>query len=141
MFDIPEAVTAGSNLIGKIIDKIAPDADEAMKEKMALAMQELQGQNAQMLAQLQVDNTEASNPHWFVAGWRPFIGWVGGLGIAYQVLLSPLFNGVLLMLGKSGAFPVVDTNLLQTIVGGMLGLGLARSFEKVKGVASTGISK
>lgn len=141
MFGIDDAIAAGSALITKIADKIAPDADEEMKGKLAMAMQELQDQNAVILKQLDVNNTEAANPHWFVAGWRPFVGWVCGLGIAYQVVFSPLANGLMLMLGFAGLFPPVDTSLLQTLIGGMLGLGVARSYDKSKGVDTAGLAK
>lgn len=141
MFGIDDAIAAGANLITKILDKVAPDADEAEKDKLTLALTEMQNEYATTLKQIDVDNTEATNPHWFVAGWRPFVGWVCGFGIAYQVVFSPLANGFMLMLGFAGLFPPVDTSLLQTLIGGMLGLGLARSYDKSKGVDTSGLSK
>ena len=98
MFGIDDAIAAGANLITKILDKVAPDADEAEKDKLTLALTEMQNEYAVTLRQIDVDNTEAANPHWFVAGWRPFIGWVSGLGIGYQVLLSPILNGIWVLL-------------------------------------------
>jgi len=141
MFGIDDAIAAGANLVTKILDKVAPDADEEMKAKMTLALTEMQNEYAATLKQIDVDNTEAANPHWFVAGWRPFIGWVSGLGIGYQVLLSPIMNGILGAFGIPAPFPLVDTSLLQTLIGGMLGLGLARSYDKAKGVDTTGLTK
>jgi hypothetical protein len=32
---------------------------------------------------------EAAHPSIFVAGWRPFIGWVGGVALAYQFIKYP----------------------------------------------------
>ena len=141
MFGIDDAISAGANLITKILDKVAPDADEELKNKLTLALTEMQNEYAVTLKQLDVNNTEASNPHWFVAGWRPFIGWVCGLGIGYQVLLSPILNGVLMVVGVPSAFPLVDTSLLQTLIGGMLGLGVARSYEKGKGVQTSNLTR
>jgi hypothetical protein len=141
MFGIDDAISAGANLITKILDKVAPDADEDLKNKLTLALTEMQNEYAVTLKQLDVNNTEASNPHWFVAGWRPFIGWVCGLGIGYQVLLSPILNGVLMVVGVPSAFPLVDTSLLQTLIGGMLGLGVARSYEKGKGVQTSNLTR
>jgi len=141
MFGIDDAIAAGANLITKILDKVAPDADEAEKNKLTLALTEMQNEYAATLKQIDVDNTEAANPHWFVAGWRPFIGWVSGLGIGYQVLLSPILNGILGTFGIPAPFPLVDTSLLQTLIGGMLGLGLARSYDKSKGIDTTGLTK
>lgn len=141
VFGIDDAIAAGSALITKILDKVAPDADEAMKDKLTLALQEMQSEYSVTLKQLEVNISEASNPHWFVAGWRPFVGWVCGLGIGYQVLLSPILNGVLGAFGVPAPFPLVDTSLLQTLIGGMLGLGVARSYDKAKGVDTSALSK
>ncbi len=40
--------------------------------------------------QLAINSNEAKHTSMFVAGWRPFIGWIGGLALAYQFLLYPL---------------------------------------------------
>lgn len=72
----------------------------------------------------------------FVAGWRPFMGWVGGLGLGYELVFKPIVNGILLIFGSTVGFPGIDISLLQTVVGGVLGLGLARSYDKVKGVGT-----
>lgn len=141
MFGIDDAISAGANLITKILDKVAPDADEEIKSKLTLALTEMQNEYAMTLKQIDVNIAEANNPHWFVAGWRPFIGWVCGLGIGYQVLISPVLNGILASFGVPSPFPLVDTALLQTLIGGMLGLGVARSYEKGKGVDTAGLSK
>lgn len=97
-------------------------AEETLKNNLKIKLTEMQN----------------VNPHWFVAGWRPFIGWVCGLGIAYQVLLAPVLNGLLMAFGVTSAFPLVDTALLQSLIGGMLGLGVARSYEKSKNVETKG---
>jgi hypothetical protein len=34
---------------------------------------------------------EAQHRTLFVAGWRPFIGWVSGLALVYTFLIQPLF--------------------------------------------------
>lgn len=133
MFDIPAAVEAGSNLISKILDKVAPDADLEVKGKITQALTELQKEYEVQLSQLAVNSKEAEHPSVFVAGWRPFIGWIGGLGIGYEILFKPIINGILAIFGFPAYFIGVDITLLQSIVGGMLGLGLARSWDKNNG--------
>jgi hypothetical protein len=141
MFDIPSAIEAGSNLISKILDKVAPDADLAERNRMTLALTEMQNEYNSVLAQVNVNNTEASSSSVFVAGWRPFIGWVGGSGLAYQVVLMPVVNGMLLVFGYPAVFPGIDINLLQTLIGGMLGLGIARSWDKSNGAETKRVGK
>lgn len=134
MFGIDDAVTAGSNLIKTIIDKIAPDADIEVKGKIESALKEMQNTHDEELAQLEINKTEAQHPSLFVAGWRPFIGWVGGLGLGYELVFKPILNGTLMFFGVVSPFPGIDINLLQTMIGGLLGLGLARSYEKSNSV-------
>lgn len=130
MFLIDDAIAQGSNLIKTIIDKIAPDADIEVKGKMEQAMFELQREHIGQMAQIEVNKVEAAHPSMFVAGWRPFIGWVGGSGLAYELVFRPLMNGVLTLFGIVTGFPGLDIGLLQTLIGGILGLGLARSYDK-----------
>jgi len=65
----------------------------------------------------------------FVAGWRPFIGWISGLALAYQYLIRPFMAAFL----PQYTFPGLDENLWQLMTG-MLGLGAYRTFEKYQGV-------
>jgi len=36
-------------------------------------------------AQTDIDMAEAQHPNVFVAGWRPFVGWVCGFSLGYTV--------------------------------------------------------
>jgi hypothetical protein len=141
MFGIDDAIAAGSKLIDDIVTRIWPDATEVEKAKLAQLSSQIQNEYNLVLAQLKVNEIEAANPHVFVAGWRPFIGWIGGLGLGYELLFKPIVNGLLLVFGMNPFFPGVDINLLQTVVGGILGLGLARTWEKTKDVATSQIGK
>lgn len=130
MFDIPSAVEAVSNMISKIVDKVAPNADLEVKGKIEQALQEMQKEYEVQLSQVTVNLEESKSSSVFVAGWRPFLGWIGGLGIGYEVLLMPIGNAIAAMFGVPPVFIGVDITLLQSIVGGMLGLGIARSWDK-----------
>jgi hypothetical protein len=85
-----------------------------------------------IIAQLEVNAKEAASPHMFVAGWRPFVGWCSGLGFLYATIGQPILAWFALMNGTVEP-PVIDSDLLLTVLGGMLGLGTLRTFEKVKG--------
>lgn len=125
--------TAGFDLVKTALDKFFPDADEEMKQKFAQANLEIQNQYNQVLQQLQINQVEAAHPSIFVAGWRPAIGWAGASGITYQVLLMPIGNAICGMFGVPPVFVTIDISLLQTLIGGMLGLTAARSWDKANG--------
>lgn len=87
--------------------------------------------------QTAVNEAEAQHHSIFVAGWRPFIGWVGGLGLAFQFVIRPLLQWGMIVGGVGEdvpELPRLDLTDLITILGGMLGLGTLRTREKEKGV-------
>lgn len=89
------------------------------------------------LGQIDVDKEESKSKFLFVAGWRPYIGWICGTAIGYQFLLRPICNGlVALFHGPSGAFPALEIQDLVAIVVTMLGHSALRSYDKKNGVAA-----
>jgi hypothetical protein len=85
------------------------------------------------LAQIGVNTEEAKSINVFIAGWRPFVGWVCGAGLAYVSLIEPVARFVAKVgFAYTGAFPVIDTTLTMQVLIGMLGLAAARSTEKIK---------
>ena len=76
---------------------------------------------------LEVNKVEAAHKSLFVAGWRPFVGWICGIGLLYNVLIAQV-------LGIWFEVPQVDPSLLTPVLMGMLGMGAMRSYEKAKGV-------
>lgn len=85
------------------------------------------------LAQIEVNKEEAKSLNVFVAGWRPFVGWVCGIGLAYVAIVEPLLRFVaVVMFSYTGDFPVIDTTLTMQVLIGILGLGALRSTEKIK---------
>jgi len=121
--------------LGKgLIDRWFPDpAKKAEAEaQFMLLMQEQDFKK--VLGQLEVNAKEAANPHLFVAGWRPFVGWCCGLGFLWATIGQPVVTWIATARGWP-APPAIDTDVLLYVLGGMLGLGTLRSFEKSKGVA------
>jgi len=108
--------------------------DPAEMAKIDLQLQQLE--NALTSGQIAVNKAEAAHPSIFVAGWRPWIGWVGGMALAYQFLLYPLITWGWVALGNplDSAPPMVDSSALYPVILGMLGIGGMRSFDKLKGV-------
>jgi len=123
-----DPLTAGMDLASSIINKIWPDKTEAEKAQLQAAVVLIQ-------SQLDVNKEEAKNPSTFVAGWRPFIGWICGLALFFQYIARPVVQWVSIYMGQQFPdLPGIDDNLWQLLLG-MLGLGGLRTFEKVKGVA------
>lgn len=86
------------------------------------------------LAQLEVNKVEAANSSKFVSGWRPFIGWTCGAGLAYEVIVRDLLNWVLMLL-NTPILPTLNNEILWMTMSSMLGIAGLRTFEKLKGVA------
>lgn len=123
-------------VIGQLLDKVLPDTEAANKAKAELLSMQAKGEIDALLAQLEVNKAEAGSSSAFVAGWRPFVGWICGFGLGYVAIFEPIARFVAtVFFHYSGPFPVIDTNLTMQVLLGMLGLAGARSFEKAKGVA------
>jgi len=127
-----------SSLIGPvtgILDKVIPDSD--MKAKLAHEIATMSDNHAQqaLLSQLEINKAEASSGSLFKGGWRPFIGWTSGVAFAYHFVLQPLLVFVLTASGVDlPDLPEFDMSTLLTVLGGMLGIGGLRSYEKTKGL-------
>lgn len=119
-----------NKLVGLIPDK---NAREVAKEEFTSAF--LAAYVEQMRQQAEINKVEAASSMFFVAGWRPFIGWVCGLGFAYTFLVLPIVNGILTLFGVQEVLPGLDNNVLMELTLGMLGMAGLRSFEKMKGVS------
>ena len=83
-------------------------------------------------AQMEVNKVEAGHTSMFVAGWRPFTGWICASALAYHYIIQPLLTFILYSFGNEVVLPTFDMGTLTTVLLGMLGLGGMRSFEKVK---------
>jgi hypothetical protein len=78
--------------------------------------------------QSEINKMEAQHRSVFVAGWRPFIGWICGLALAYNFII----RDVIAWVSPQIMPPAIQMDQLITILLGMLGLGGLRTFEKVK---------
>ena len=127
-----------ASLIGPvsgILDKVIPDSD--IKAKLAHEIATMSDNHAQqaLLAQLEINKAEAASGSLFKGGWRPFIGWTSGVAFAYHFVLQPLLVFVLTASGVDlPELPEFDMSTLLTVLGGMLGIGGLRSYEKTKGL-------
>ena len=130
-----DPITAVTGVVSQIIDRVWPDPAIAATAKAELAKMQVSGELANVTAQIETNKAEATNPNLFVSGWRPFIGWVCGVGLVYSFIGQPLLSWASVNYHFSIP-PVLDLGTLLTILGGLLGLGGLRTVEKINGVAA-----
>ena len=118
--------------VDKVLDMI-PNPEARARAKQELTLELVRIEAAERTAQVELNKTEAQHASIFVAGWRPFIGWVGGVSLAWTFLLAPMITWGAAISGYMGDFPQLDTEPLLTLVMAMLGVGAMRSFDKFQG--------
>lgn len=122
ILDPEAAVTA----VGKALDSLFTSDEE--RQQGAAIMERLR--QAPGALQVELNKVEAGHRSRFVAGWRPFIGWVCGLGLANTFLVNPWIQWV-----TSQAGPTLPIDVMAELVIAMLGLSGLRTYEKLKGTS------
>ena len=127
-----------NTLVGPVtglLDKFIEDKDQ--KAALAHEIATMSQKHAQELsiAQIEVNKAEAASGSIFKGGWRPAVGWVCAIAFAYHFIIKDL-----IIFGCSFAgidipeLPEFDMGTLLTVLGGMLGIGGLRTYEKQKGL-------
>lgn len=133
MIDLIKSLVAP--ILKPLIDRI-PDPNERARAREEAESQMISGLMAIVQGQLKVNMKEAEHSSIFVAGWRPFIGWVCGVGVAWNYVIQPLVMWGAFLYGVDLKNPPqLDISDLLVLLGGMLGLGGLRTYEKSVGVA------
>ncbi len=121
--------------VSNLLDKAIPDQD--LKRKLSHEIATMSEKHAQSLAlaQIEVNAAEAASGSLFKGGWRPCIGWICGIAFGYHFVLQPVIIFVVALIGMEiPELPKFDMNTLLTVLGGMLGIGGLRTYEKQKGL-------
>jgi hypothetical protein len=131
-----EKVGNAAEKVGNALDKLFTSKDEKLShaevlERIKQAPQEWQAK---------ITLAEASHRSVFVAGWRPFIGWVAGASLAMYFLPQYAMGSWLWFKLSNAAiaagatslpmYPVSAEGLLELVLG-LLGLAAMRSAEKM----------
>lgn len=137
-----DPISAALDIGGKLIDRLWPNPEQRDAAKLELLKMQQSGELAILASETElakgqqaINVEEAKSASLFVAGWRPFIGWVCGSAYAYVYVIQPFLVFILTAAGKPVTLPVVNFGDMATVLLGMLGLGSMRSYEKVKGVS------
>ena len=120
--------------VSQILDKFVEDKDQ--KAILAHEIATLADKQAHQvaLAQIEVNKMEAKG-NWFQSSWRPLCGHVCAIAFAWHFVLQPFLIFRLSYAGQPiPDLPSFDMGALMTVLGGLLGLGGLRSFEKTKKV-------
>lgn len=126
-----------------IIDKVLPDPQAAAAAKLEAMKLQASADGAQLeaatrlaLAQIDVNKADATSGNLMQYGWRPFIGWICGLALAWDTIGRPVVVMGWVMAGNAApVLPTLSTEQLYGLIFGMLGLGGLRTVEKTKGAA------
>ncbi|MFN8994542.1 MAG: 3TM-type holin [Pseudomonadota bacterium] len=137
---IPAIITALVPALGTLVDRLIPDKAAAERAKADMEAALVKASNEAALAQVEVNKIEAGHSSVFVAGWRPFIGWVCGVALALYyipmfIIGMALWVWACLEAGSLVPRPELGVAEIIGLVMAMLGLGGLRTFEKLNGVA------
>jgi hypothetical protein len=135
---IGELIKAGLD----IIDKMVPDKEAAAKMKQELLLKQMEAEQEYLKIaakessdQAEINKVEAASGNWFAAGWRPSLGYVCVLGFFYNFIGYPLATWYVAAFAKGFVPPPLLSDNLLELTMGMLGLGMLRTYEKIKGTA------
>jgi hypothetical protein len=117
-------IAAPIDAISRLIDVSFVDDEERLSKQVLLdriASQILLGQQ-------EINGIEASHRSLFIAGWRPFLGWLCGLGYLYEIILRPI------MLNFNINLIGLDKITIMSMTVSLLGLSAERTIEKIRKV-------
>lgn len=141
MFGVDDVANAVLGVASKVIDRVWPDPAAQAQAKFQLLQLAQDGTLKQLMAdtdlakaQDAINQAEAANTSIFVAGWRPFCGWLCGATLGFNYIVAPLGTWVALLCGVHAPIPTLDFAVMSPILTGMLGLGAMRTVEKVQGI-------
>ena len=125
-------------LLGPIFDKLIgliPDPAAAARAKAEAMQMLIDAAQKADAAQMEVNKIEAGSSSRFIAGWRPFVGWVCAAGCAWNWIGLPVGMFAVALAGRSLDLRPADLSEMLPLLLGLLGMGGLRTFEKIQGVA------
>ena len=111
--------------VGNVIDNLFTSDDERLTHEEV----QIRLKQKPLLAQTEINKVQASHRSRFVAGARPFLMWVCGVGLAMAFIVNPLLE----LFTEDVINVPLDAMMELTLA--MLGLATLRTVEKLKGVS------
>jgi hypothetical protein len=136
--DVGQLISGAGTLAKDLRSAITGEISPEKKAELEIRAQEVEAQI--MTAQTAINQEEAKSSNWFVAGWRPAVGWVGviSLSLAYwpkAILLAYAWISSVVKTGVISPYPDLGLSEIIGLLVSVLGVGIMRSAEKIKGVA------
>jgi hypothetical protein len=128
-----EGVLTGAGKAAKdlriAITGVDPEKKAELESKIAefenaVTLANLDFEKTILQAQAQINLEDAKSDKWWQAGWRPFIGWMGGAGLFIQYFVYPITA----LFGVD--IPQYNFTELLNLLLAILGVGIMRSYDK-----------
>ena len=147
---IPLAAIVGG--VGSIIDSLHTSDEERAK----LALEDRKLDVGLLQGQIDTNKVEAAHPSIFVAGWRPWAGWVAGSAVGLTFIPKALvvtgiwtYQSIVIVSQWAGqgpipvlpVFPDLGVTDLIGLLLALLGMAGIRSFDKTKGADTKRIER
>jgi hypothetical protein len=113
------ATSLRSALTGELPPKVRGEIEKVIVATESLAMK----------TQGELTKIEAQSKSLFISGWRPSIGWICSIGLAFHFIIFPFLEWATPL-----DAPEIEAGALISLVLALLGIGGMRSYEKSKGV-------
>jgi len=113
--------------VGGVLDDLFTSDEEELT--LEIVKQRLAQKPA--LAQAAIMQVQAQHRSTFVAGARPFLMWVCGIGFLFAFVINPLLQW---LMPDAGA-PELPLDVMMELTLAMLGLAGLRTVEKLKGLS------
>tara|TARA_B100001057_G_scaffold233509_1_gene233740 strand:- start:5470 stop:5853 length:384 start_codon:yes stop_codon:yes gene_type:complete len=123
---IDKLIEPVSNIIGKFVK------DKDLQTKLNHELQTLF--HERNIAQIELLKIDAKSNSGFQKNWRPAVGWVCTIAMAYHFIVQPLLLTILSATGYVVELPDFEFAQLSTILMALLGMSGLRSYEKRHGV-------
>lgn len=127
----------GGPIIQKILDFI-PDPAERARQQFELQKAMMEEAAKAEADQRDINKEEAKNANLFVSGWRPAVGWLCVITLAYQWLMIPIVTWSVSAMGWAvPLLPALNKDDAQTLLYALLGVAGLRTVDKM-GVSIVG---
>jgi len=131
--------------VGKVVDDLTTSDKERLDAEIELkkiGLQAYQTDASLVSGQQEINRVEAQSDDRFKSGWRPGVGWIYVLALAYQFIAYPFLTWAWAFAQAKGYLPtsappppIIDIDALYALLTALLGISGMRSFEKVKRAA------
>jgi hypothetical protein len=143
----------GGGVLGGIVKTVGDVIDDlhtSDQERAAAELDAKKEDNKLLLGQQEINKAEAQHASVFVAGWRPYIGWVCGTALAAVYIPKALvmtglwvYAAIVVVAGWNGAgfppqlppFPDLGIADLMALTTTLLGMAVLRTKETLEGKA------